>query len=216
VIEKDLVKNIFERSVPGVAGILSGKIVGIAGCGGLGSNVAVALARAGIGKLILADYDVVEASNLNRQHYFIEDIGKKKAEALSSLLKRINPQIELELLDIKLTKENVSSIFKDAHLMVEAFDRAESKAWLIETWCVNFPDRIIVCASGLSGLGHTSSLKVRRSGRIIVCGDGETDMSMGLTSARVAIVANMQANEAIEALVTESKNKESNQDQTKK
>ena len=195
------ISAIFERNVPGVRDILLKRTVAIAGCGGLGSNAAVALVRAGIGKLVIADFDIVETSNLNRQCYFLQDVGKRKTEALSSHLLAINPGLRLEAHFTELTPGNICQIFKEADLLIEAFDRAESKAWLIETWCTHFPDRAVICGSGLSGYGSTSSLTVKRSGNIVMCGDGETDMSMGLTSSRVAIAANMEANEAIEILV---------------
>ena len=148
-------QKLFERNVPGTLEILQKSAVGIAGCGGLGSNAAVSLVRAGIGKLILADHDVVEESNLNRQYYFQPDIGKKKVEALTYHLKAINPEIKLETIDNQISASDVSQIFKDADILIEAFDRAESKAWLIESWCMAFPKRPIVCASGLSGVGNT-------------------------------------------------------------
>ena len=193
-------QKLFARNVPGTLEILQKSTVGIAGCGGLGSNAAVSLVRAGIGKLILADHDVVEESNLNRQYYFQSDIGKKKVEALTYHLKAINPEIKLETIDNQISASDISKIFKDADILIEAFDRAESKAWLIESWCMAFPKRPIVCASGLSGVGNTEDLKVQNAGTIYIVGDGETEMSMGLCSARVAIAANMQANIAIELL----------------
>jgi len=195
-------EEIFSRNVPGTRDILLRKTVAIAGCGGLGSNAAAALVRAGIGKLIIADHDIVEVSNLNRQYFFISDIGKKKTDALSAHLRAINPSVELEAHFIELTPGNVCELFKGADLLIEAFDKAESKAWLIESWCTHFPRKPIICASGLSGYGNTLALTVRRSGNIVMCGDFETDMSMGLTSSRVAIAANMQANEAIEILMS--------------
>lgn len=193
--------SIFDRNVPGTTEKLAAATVGIAGCGGLGSNAAVALARAGIGRLILVDHDRVEPSNLNRQHYFQSDIGKVKVEALGHHIREINPAIALELHDIELTPEHVPEVFAQADLLIEAFDRAENKRWLIESWCKNFPDRHIVCGSGLSGCGSTDTLGVHSSGHIHMCGDEETDMSLGLCAARVGIVANMQANVAIEILI---------------
>ena len=197
----DKMPKLFERNVPGTLEILQKSTVGIAGCGGLGSNAAVALVRAGIGKLIIADHDVVEESNLNRQYFFQSDIGKKKVEALAGHLKGINPEMTLDLIDNKINDSDIAQIFKEAGILIEAFDRAESKAWLIESWCSAFPKRPIVCASGLSGIGNTEDLKVRNAGNIYIVGDGETDMSIGMCSARVAIAANMQANIAIELLV---------------
>ncbi|HLP60253.1 MAG TPA: sulfur carrier protein ThiS adenylyltransferase ThiF [Candidatus Deferrimicrobium sp.] len=192
---------IFIRNVPGVREILTKSTIAIAGCGGLGSNAAVALTRAGIGKLIIADYDVVELSNLNRQYFFLADVGKNKTDALLEHLLAINPDLVVEKHFIELTPANVCNLFSGADILIEAFDKAERKAWLIETWCTYFPHKPVICASGLSGYGNTGTLTVRRSGNIVMCGDFETDMSIGLTSSRVAIVANMQANEAIEILV---------------
>ena len=193
--------SIFERNVPGTTERLRRATVGIAGCGGLGSNAAVALARAGVGRLILVDHDRVELSNLNRQHYFQPDVGRVKVEALAGHLRAINPDIELVLHDIELTPENAPGIFGEADVLIEAFDRAELKRWLIEVWCGAFPDRPIVCGSGLSGIGNTNALRVHSSGCIHFCGDEESDMSMGLCAARVGAVAHMQANVAIELLM---------------
>ena len=195
--------SIFERNVPGTTEKLQKATVGIAGCGGLGSNAAVALARAGVGRLILADPDSVELSNLNRQYFFQSDIGKVKVEALAAHLRAVNPDIELVLHELELTPENTPGVFGDADILIEAFDRAESKHWLIETWCRAFPDRPIVCGSGLSGVGNTGALRVHSSGLIHCCGDEESDMSMGLCAARVGTVANMEANVALELLLTE-------------
>lgn len=192
--------KIFERNVPGSTERLQKAAVGIAGCGGLGSNAAVSLVRAGVGTLIIADSDRVEESNLNRQHFFQDDIGKKKVDALAFHLRAINPEVVIKTYDLELTPADISEVFKEADLLIEAFDRAESKQWLIESWNRAFPGKAIICASGLSGLGKTETLKVRRAGHIYFCGDGESDMSMGLCSARVAIVANMEANTAIEIL----------------
>ncbi len=195
--------SIFEKNVPGTTEKLQKATVGIAGCGGLGSNAAVALVRAGVGHLILADHDVVEASNLNRQHYFQHDLGKKKVEALASYLRAINPDVELVLHDIELTPENMPGIYEEADLMIEAFDSADSKRWLIESWCVAFPERPIVAASGVSGCGKTESMHVHSSGNIHVCGDERSEMTMGLCAARVMMAASMEANVAIGLLTGE-------------
>jgi len=199
--DKVEIERIFERNVPGTRGILSKKTAAVAGCGGLGSNAAVALARAGIGKLIIADFDKVELSNLNRQYYFLPDVGKLKTQALSAHLWAINPDLQIEAFCVELSPKNVPLLFKEADLLIEAFDKAESKMWLIETWCTHFPRKPAICASGISGYGSTSALTVRQAGHIIVCGDQKTDMSMGLISSRVAIAANMEANVAIEWLI---------------
>ncbi|MBN2359953.1 MAG: sulfur carrier protein ThiS adenylyltransferase ThiF [Deltaproteobacteria bacterium] len=197
----DLTPNIFGRNAPGSTAILSEATVAVAGCGGLGSNAAVALVRAGVGTLILVDPDVVEASNLNRQHFFQADIGRPKVEALADHLWAINPDLQLELHRLTLTRELVPTVFAAADLLIEAFDRAESKQWLIEAWCRAFPQKTIVCASGVSGLGNSEAIKVRRAGKLVLCGDERSEPSEGLCSARVAVVANLQANCAIEELI---------------
>jgi 2,5-dioxopentanoate dehydrogenase len=197
--------QIFARNVPASTSVLQASTVAIAGCGGLGSNAAVALTRAGVGNLILADFDFVGAANLNRQHFFQSDIGKPKIVALAAHLRAINPDVGLELLQVELTPDSVSTFFAKADLLIEAFDRADCKHWLIESWCRAFPKRKVICASGLSGLGNTEALTVQRAGHVVVCGDQTSDLREGLCAARVAIVANMQANLAIETLVAENK-----------
>jgi len=196
-----IVPEIFARNVPGTYEILEKAKIGIAGCGGLGSNVAVALTRTGIGNLILADFDYVELSNLNRQHYFHYDVGKAKVDAIASHLKAINPDINLTLLQRVLSPEDIPVIFHDADILIEAFDKAESKIWLIESWSSTFPEKPVICASGISGCGNSETLKITNSGSIYIVGDQHTDMSCGLCAARVSIAANIQANIAIELLL---------------
>lgn len=196
--------DLFRRNVPGMTAALARATVGVAGCGGLGSNAALALARAGIGRLILVDADRVEASNLNRQAFFLDDIGRPKVAALAAHLRAINPALRLEAHERRLTPDAVATTFAAADLLLEAFDAAESKQWLIGAWLRAFPGRPVVAASGLAGLGGTDRLRVERHGSLIVCGDQASDMSAGLCSARVAIVAAMQANEAIAWLAQHS------------
>ena len=107
--------------------------IGIAGLGGLGSNVAMMLVRSGVEELVLVDFDCVEESNLNRQIYFRKHIGMKKTEACSEILKMINPDVKLELRDVRLSEKNIPEIFKDCKIVCEALDSAESKAVLAET-----------------------------------------------------------------------------------
>ena len=198
---KKYLRYIFERNCSGTTKKLQQKTVAIAGLGGLGSNAAVALVRAGVGKLIIADFDKVELSNLNRQHYFQSDLGKKKSEALRDHLININPDIKLEVHNKKLEPSDIARIFEKADILIEAFDLADRKKWLIETWSKNFPRKPVVSGNGLSGMGHTKDMKVIKAGQIYFCGDGASEMKMGLLSSRVAIVANMQANVCIELLL---------------
>ena len=133
--------------------ILKTKCVGIAGCGGLGSNCAVALARVGIGKLIIADFDVITESNLNRQYFFFDQIGQKKAYALRENINRINPAVTVEAHDKKLKPADIIKLFKNCDVIVEAFDLAEMKQMIIETVLAELPDKPIVSGVGLSRLG---------------------------------------------------------------
>ena len=196
-----MISEIFARNVHGMTEKLQSKTVGIAGCGGLGSNIAVSLVRAGIGRLILADFDIVEASNLNRQHYFQKDIGRVKVEALREHLQAIHSYTKIHIHHLRLVPENIPVLFQEADLLIEAFDIAESKQWLIETWVSAFPEKPIIVGSGLAGAGRTNDLKVKKNGNIYLCGDGESEMDMGLCSARVCLAANMQANAAIALLI---------------
>ncbi|MBN2414354.1 sulfur carrier protein ThiS adenylyltransferase ThiF [bacterium] len=193
--------DMFARNVPGMTERLQGAVVAVAGCGGLGSNAAVALARAGVGTLILADYDTVEPSNLNRQFFFRGDLGRTKTRALAAHLRNINPDISLHLYQVRLTPDQVDPLLGRADLLIEAFDRAEEKQWLIETWCTLFPEKPVIAASGLAGVGGTGALRVQQSGALYICGDGVSDPETeGLCSARVALTANMQANIALALL----------------
>ncbi|MBU4486804.1 MAG: sulfur carrier protein ThiS adenylyltransferase ThiF [Candidatus Delongbacteria bacterium] len=193
--------EIFSKNVSGMTEKLSRSTIAIAGCGGIGSNVAVSLVRAGIGKLIIADMDIIEASNLNRQYFFIEEIGKTKVLTLKSRLENINPDCEIISYHKELTRDDVSGIFSGADIMIEAFDKAESKQWLIEEWGFLYPDKPIISGNGLSGCGNFESIKIRQVGNIYFCGDGVTSFEIGLCSARVAIVSNIQANLAIELIM---------------
>lgn len=194
-------KNIFERNVSGMTERLSRSVIGIAGCGGIGSNAAVSFVRAGVGKLIIVDHDVVEPSNLNRQYYFADDIGKKKTDALKERLMKINPHCEIEAYDKMLEPEDLVYVFQKADILIEAFDKAESKQWLIEEWASLFPERPVISGNGLSGYGDFQSLSITKTGNICFCGDGKSSDVSGLCSARVAVVANMQANLAIELIM---------------
>ena len=199
----NLFKDLFDRRDPRVLAALRDATVGIAGAGGLGSNVAVSLARAGTGRLIIADFDKIEPSNLNRQQYFINQIGRRKVEALRENLKKINPFSEYIIHDVKITRANAGRIFGEADIMVEAFDKAEEKGMLINTWLSLHPNKPIIAASGLAGYGKNRTLHTRKLGNLYICGDEESQCPAGISpmAPRVAIVANMQANLAVELLI---------------
>jgi len=183
--------------------ILKTKCIGIAGCGGLGSNCAVALARVGIGKLIIADFDVIVESNLNRQYFFYDQIGQKKAYALRENINRINPSVIVEAHDIKLKPADILKFYKDCDVIVEAFDLAEMKQMIIETVLSEMPKKHIVSGVGLAGWGDTNSLKVKQIGNLYICGDSTKEVSENMPplAPRVGIVANMEANVVMEILL---------------
>jgi sulfur carrier protein ThiS adenylyltransferase len=200
---KNFEKEFFAKHDPEILPVLRAGVIGIAGAGGLGSNAAVALARAGIGKLIIADHDRIEISNLNRQQYFWAQIGKVKVRALLENLRKISPFSEYVGHHVRLTPKNIPRIFKTVEVMIEAFDLADQKEMLLETWISHFPDKPIIMASGLSGFGKNEKLRTRKIGNVFICGDEESEAEEGISpmAPRVGIVANMQANLALELLV---------------
>ena len=186
---------------------LKDSTVGIAGLGGLGSNAAVALARAGIGHLILVDFDKVELSNLGRQYYFQEDIGKFKTDALKEILSKINPDVNISIINLKLEKGNMDEHFKDADVVIEALDNAETKTTFIEEILTKLPGKPLIAASGVSGYGNSDRISTRRLGNLYMCYDGEAKSSDDdvLMAPRVAIMANWEANLALEIILGEDK-----------
>lgn len=198
-------KEFFSAHDPKIIPTLQKAVIGIAGAGGLGSNIAVSLARAGIGKLVVADFDKIEPSNLNRQQFFIDQIGMPKVIALLENLNKISPFTKYQVHEIKLNEENIPFIYKDVDIMVEAFDKAEMKKMLIETWLTNFPDKPIIAASGLAGWGKNELLHSRKIDNLYICGDEITDLQTGISpmAPRVGIVANMQANLVLELILNE-------------
>jgi sulfur carrier protein ThiS adenylyltransferase len=182
---------------------LRNKSVGIAGCGGLGSNCAVALARCGIGRLVIADFDTVSADNLHRQYYFLDQVGKKKVEALKDNIRRIDPQVEVTAVDRRLDPVSVAEVFRDCQVIVEAFDLAEMKKMIIETVLERMPGKFVVAGSGLAGYGSNNELRTRRIGNLFICGDEKSEASGAapLLAPRVGVVANLQANQALEILL---------------
>ncbi|ASQ47543.1 thiamine biosynthesis protein ThiF [Leptotrichia sp. oral taxon 498] len=201
--EEDLLK----RNVKGTFEKLKKTKICILGLGGLGSNVAALLARAGIGYLKLVDFDVVEASNLNRQQYRVSHIGMKKTKAIKNIIKEINPFVKVDILDTKVDKENISSIVKDIKIIVEAFDRAETKAMAIEKLLTN-KNKIVISASGMAGLGSSNEIITRRvRDNFYLIGDNYSDYEeySGIISTRVMICAAHQANMVLRLILGEEK-----------
>ncbi len=184
---------------------LQNRTVGIAGCGGLGSNCAIALARTGIGKLILVDFDKVEHSNLNRQYFFSNQLKEFKALALKDNILKIDDKIQIETHVIRLEPVSVKDLFSQCDVIVEAFDSDAAKQMIIETVLSDMPDKYIVSGQGLAGFGKNESLRTQRHGKLLIVGDNETEVSdqQPPLAPRVAIVANMQANLVLEILLKE-------------
>lgn len=194
------------RHTPGVHARVKDATVGIAGCGGLGSAVATALARIGVGHLILADFDLVEPSNLNRQQYFVDQIGLPKVFALRDNLARINPYVRVTALAERLTPENIPVHFGSVEVMVEAFDAADQKAMLAQTFLSEVPGRPLVMGSGMAGFGPSNTVVTRRAAtNLYLIGDGETAArpGEGLMAPRVGIAAHHQANAVLRLLLGE-------------
>ncbi len=192
------------RHSPGVHERVKRATVGIAGLGGLGSAVSIALARMGIGTLILVDFDVVEPSNLNRQQYSIDQIGMPKTQALSKILASINPFMKIVIHKIELNRNNIPKVFNTANVIVECFDRAEEKVMILESAAESLPKAYVVGASGLAGYGDSNSIKTWRLGnRVFIVGDmiKAAGPSLGLMAPRVGIAAHHQANLVVSLLV---------------
>ena len=199
--EEDLLK----RNVKGISKKLKKTRVCILGLGGLGSNVAVLLARSGIGSLKLVDFDTVEASNLNRQQYRISHIGIKKTEVMKSIIREINPFVEVDILDIKVDRENIYSIVGDIEIVVEAFDRAETKAMTLEELLTD-KNKIVVSASGMAGLGSANEIVTRKiKDNFYLIGDNYSDYEeySGIMSTRVMLCAAHQANMVLRLILGE-------------
>ncbi len=179
--------------------------VGIAGAGGLGSNVAVSLARCGIGKLIVIDYDKVEKSNLNRQFYFKDQIGKVKVDSLKENILRIDESIQIFTINEKLFSGSMHKPFLDCDVVVEALDNAETKTNFIEDITKNLGEKPLISCSGVSGYGHINRIKTKKLGNLYMIYDEEAkDSKMDiLTAPRVSLLANWQANLVLEILLGE-------------
>lgn len=174
--------------------------VAVCGLGGLGSNIAIHLARAGIGTLHIIDFDCVDISNLNRQQYFPDQLGMPKSQALSGTLSRIAPYCRITAHNVKLNEVNVPQLLADSDIIIEAFDNAEAKAMLVNTVLESFPDKFLIAGSGMAGMGSANSIVTRKvTDHFFLCGDGVSDVSgdMGLVAPRVAVCAAHQAHMAL-------------------
>lgn len=200
----ELARMMAARLSPGVWERVQKARVGIAGLGGLGSHVAVALARTGIGHLHLVDFDTVEPSNLNRQYYTVRHLGQKKTEALAKQLAEINPYLHIVTDTVRVTAQNAPALFSSDHVVCEAFDRPEAKAELVTALLTARPNRFVVSASGMAGAASANEIVTRRAAsHLILCGDSKsgTRPGCGLMAPRVMTCAGHQANAVLEILL---------------
>ncbi len=180
--------------------------VAVCGAGGLGSNIAIALARAGVGRLKIIDFDKIEITNLNRQQYFADQIGLFKALALKENLSRIAPYCEVEAEVTKINEENVASLLKGFTVVCEAFDKAEAKAMLVNAVLENMPETYLVSGSGMASLNSANSIKTRKiTDKFYLCGDmtNDVDAGNGLFGSRVLVCAAHQAHTILRIIAGE-------------
>ena len=180
--------------------------VAVCGLGGLGSNIAIALARAGIGRLLLIDFDRVDITNLHRQQYKANQIGLYKADALAENLSEIAPYTEIQTVTAKITEENFADLLKGADVVCEAFDNAEAKAMLANGVLEQLPDCYLVAASGMAGMNTPNTIRTRKvMGRFYLCGDETNDVAdtIGLVAPRVMLCAAHQAHTVLRILAGE-------------
>ncbi len=197
--------NIFSSNPPGVTEILTSKKVFVAGAGGLGSNVCVMLVRAGVGDITVVDFDCVEASNLNRQQYFKDQIGMPKVNALKENLLRINPELKINAIEAKLCSENCPELIpENTELIFECFDSAAAKAMLTSFALRQMPDIPVVAVSGVAGIGPCEDITAKQGpGKLYIVGDGSSEMNpeTGTIASRVTQVSAIQAHIGIRLLI---------------
>ena len=183
---------------------LQAATVAVCGLGGLGSNIAISLARAGVGKLILVDFDCVDVTNLHRQQYKACQVGIPKPEALLANLKEIAPYTEYETHFEKVIAENVATLLANADVVCEAFDNAEAKAMLVNAVLETMPEKFLVAASGMAGFEGGNTIRTRKiTDKFYLCGDGVSDVAdgIGLVAPRVMLCAAHQALTAIRLIL---------------
>lgn len=207
VTEKELQQALIKRHGKKVYEKLKEGKVAICGLGGLGSNVAISLVRAGVWHLHIIDYDVVDITNLNRQQYGIQHIGTLKTKALAEELLKINPYLDLKTTNVKISEDNISELFTDENIICEAFDVPEAKAMLTEQVLMNHRDKILVGASGLAGYNSSNTIVTKQiTKNFYLCGDGTSDIDSfgGLMAPRAMLCAAHQANMIVRLLLGET------------
>ena len=206
ITEEEISQALIDRHTEEVQARIRAARGAVAGLGGLGSNIAVSLARIGVGHLHLIDFDRVDVTNLNRQQYFADQVGMYKTEALRENLLRINPWLELRTDCLRVTEENAAELLRDDAYICEAFDIAENKAMLAGEVLEHFPEKYLVAASGMAGYGDSNEIRTRRvTSHFYLCGDEKTEAEAGrgLMAPRVALCAAHQANMVLRLILGE-------------
>jgi len=204
IIKEDFYSKFTSKNASIIKKNIKGITIGIAGCGGLGSNAAIALARAGIQNIVIVDSDTVEISNLNRQQYALGDLGKFKVDSLEKILKSINPYIKIKKYKIRLNKNNVYKVFDKCKIVIEAFDTVASKSMIIKTFSDSrFKEKYLITGSGVAGYSSANNIRTKNISRnVFICGDNKTKplKSNGIMAPRVMITAGHQANTALQII----------------
>lgn len=198
------VAHLCARAGAGVTEKMQAARVCIAGAGGLGSNIALMLARSGIGALGIIDFDTVELSNLNRQAFDLRHLGMPKVEALAARIAEINPNVCVETHCETVCPENIERLFFGYSIVCEAFDRADQKSMLISSLGARFPDIRIISASGMGGYSSSNRIVTKRAlHNVYLCGDFTSDMEEGMMAPRVMLCAAHQANMVMRLILGE-------------
>lgn len=203
---EEMIQALKERHGDRLQRIFSASTVAVCGLGGLGSNIAVSLARSGVGTLILIDFDSVDISNLHRQQYKAPQIGMPKTEALTANLLEIAPYLNVVTHTVRITENNCKTLLLEADIICEAFDIAEEKAMLVNYVLEHMPEKYLISASGMAGLGSANAIQTQKIGtHFYLCGDGVSDTAdnMSLVSSRVMLCAAHQAHTALRILAGE-------------
>lgn len=193
----ELQKALCERHTKSGQEKLNNAKAAIMGLGGLGSNIAIALARLGVGKLLLIDFDVIDLTNIFRQNYRLEHVGRLKTECIKEEIHEINSYIEVNVINEKIDTENVIKLIDDYRIICEAFDKSEIKSEIIDTILEKSQDKIIISGNGMAGYKNCNLIKTRQLGkRLFICGDMKNGIETEhtLMAPRVCACAMHQAN----------------------
>lgn len=204
--KEEMLQALIKRHGPILQKRFSSGVAAICGLGGLGSNIAFSLARAGVGKLLLIDFDKVDISNLHRQQYKASQVGMYKTEALTENLREIAPYLSIEAYNERITTQNANRLLLEADIICEAFDEAEEKGMFVNYVLENMPEKYVVAASGMAGLGSANQIQTRKiTDHFYLCGDGVSDVKedIGLVSSRVMLCAAHQAHMVLRILARE-------------